>query len=128
MSRDSQRGQGLCFYYAPKLSTAHGLFYVYHRDINEEASHNDWQLTAIDFRSGWPVFSIKGFFDGDDFGDNVSGIVAKKTLGKEDYGRKVFNNIWGTFSFGPRNSVFIGTYRGYVRFSSAPTLGAEAAS
>jgi len=40
----------------------------------------------------------------------------------------VFNNIWGTFSFGPRNSVFIGTYRGYVRFSSAPTLGAEAAA
>jgi hypothetical protein len=112
----------------PKLSTAHGLFYVYHRDINEEASHNDWQLTAIDFRSGWPVFSIKGYFEGDDFGDNVSGLVAKKTLGKEDYGKKVFNNIWGTFSFGPRNSVFIGTYRGYVRFSSAPTLGAEAAS
>jgi hypothetical protein len=27
----------------------------------------------------------------------------------------------------PRNSVFIGTYRGYVRFSSAPTLAGEAA-
>jgi len=107
----------------PKLSTAHGLFYVYHRDEDDdETTHNDWQLTALDFRTGWPVFSIKPYFDGDDFGDNVSGIVAKKTLGKEDYGRKVFNNIWGTFSFGPKNSVFIGTYRGYVRFSSAPTL------
>ena len=112
----------------PKLSTAHGLFYVYHRDVDDDpATHNDWQLTAIDFRTGWPVFSIKAYFEGDDFGDNVSGIVAKKTLGKEDYGRKVFNNIWGTFSFGPKNSIFIGTYRGYVRFSSAPTLGEEAA-
>ena len=108
----------------PKMSTAHGLFYVYHRDT-EADGHKDWQLTAIDFRSGWPVFSIKGWFTDEAFDDNVSGIVKKKTLGKDDCGRKVFNNIWGTFSFGPRNSIFIGTYRGYVRFSSAPKLGTE---
>ena len=108
----------------PKLSTADGLFYVYHRDVLEEG-HHDWQLTALDFHTGWRVFSIKGYFDGDDFDDNVSGIVKKKTLGKKDYGKKVFNNIWGTFSFGPRNSIFIGTYRGYVRFSSAPGLAPE---
>jgi hypothetical protein len=111
----------------PKLSTANGLFYVYHRDMLAEG-HHDWQLTAVDFRTGWRVFSIKGYFEGDDFDDNVSGIVKKKTLGKEDYGKKVFNNIWGTFSFGPKNSIFIGTYRGYVRFSSAPALANEAAS
>jgi hypothetical protein len=35
---------------------------------------------------------------------------------------KVFNNIWGTFSFGPENSIFIGAFRGYVRFSSDPEL------
>ena len=52
--------------------------------------------------------------------------MKKKTLGKEDYGREGFNNIWGAFSFGPRNSVFVGTYRGYVRFSSAPELAEEA--
>jgi hypothetical protein len=113
----------------PKLSTAHGLFYVYHRDVDDdEATHDDWQLTALDFRTGWPVFSIKAYFEGDDFDDNVSGIVRKKTLGKDDYGRKVFNNIWGTFSFGPRNSIFIGTYRGYVRFSSASKLAEDSAS
>lgn len=111
----------------PKLSTANGLFYVYHRDIVERG-HNDWQITAIDFRTGWRVFSIKGVFEGDDFNDNVSGIVMKKTLGKEDYGKKVFNNIWATFSFGPGNSIFIGTYRGYVRFSSAPELASEQAA
>ncbi|KPK17800.1 MAG: hypothetical protein AMJ62_00760 [Myxococcales bacterium SG8_38] len=111
----------------PKLSTAHGLFYVYHRDVDEDAAtHDDWQLTALDLRTGWPVFSIKAYFEDRDFDDNVSGIVKKKTLGKKDYGRKVFNNIWGTFSFGPRNSIFIGTYRGYVRFSSAPELAPEA--
>ena len=111
----------------PKLSTANGLFYVYHRDIVEEG-HNDWQLTAVDFHTGWRVFSIKGVFEGDDFNDNVSGIVKKKTLGKDDYGKKVFNNIWATFSFGPQNSIFIGTYRGYVRFSSAPELKSETAA
>jgi len=85
-----------------------GLFYVYHRDMDMEA-HHDWQLTAVDFRTGWRVFSIKGWFD-----DNVSGIVKKRPPGKKDDGRKVFKNIWGTFSFGPKNSIFIGTYRGYV--------------
>ena len=101
----------------PKLSTADGLFYVYHRDMLEEG-HHDWQLTALDFHTGWRVFSIKGYFAGTT-STTMSGIVKKKTLGKKDYGKKVFNNIWGTFSFGPRNSIFIGTYRGYVRFSSA---------
>jgi len=108
----------------PKLSTANGLFYVYHRDT-EMDGHHDWQLTAVDFHTGWRVFSIKGWFTDDAFDDNVSGIVKKKTLGKQDYGKKVFNNIWGTFSFGPRNSIFIGTYRGFVRFSSAPDLAPE---
>jgi hypothetical protein len=98
--------------------------YVYHRDP-EATGHRDWQLTALDFRSGWPVFSIKGYFDNKDFDDNTMRIVRRMTLGKGDYGRKVFNNIWGTFSFGPNNSIFIGTFRGYVRFSSDASLGGE---
>lgn len=67
----------------------------------------------------WPAI---GHFAGEDFDDNVSGLVKRITLGKNFYGRKVFNNIWGTFSFGPDNSIFIGTYRGYVRFSSDAAL------
>jgi hypothetical protein len=105
----------------PKLSTANGLLYVYHRDP-EASGHRDWQLTGLDFRSGWPVFSIKGYFDTKEFDDNTMRIVRRMTLGKTDYGRKVFNNIWGTFSFGPDNSIFIGTFRGYVRISSDPRL------
>lgn len=105
----------------PKLSTANGLLYVYHRDVEAEG-HKDWQLTALDFRSGWPVFSIKGYFEGEDFDDNVAGLIQRMTLGKEAYGRKVFNNIWGTFSFGPDNSIFLGTFRGYIRISSDPSL------
>jgi hypothetical protein len=105
----------------PKLSTAHGLLYIYNRDMDQPDYH-DWQLTALDFRTGWRVFSIKGYFTDVGFGDNVSGIIERRTLGKQYYGRKVFDNIWGTFSFGPRNSVFLGTYRGYLRISSAPAL------
>ena len=55
-------------------------------------------------------------------------IVRRMTLGKGHYGRKVFNNIWGTFSFGPNNSIFIGTFRGYVRFSSDAALPRESPS
>lgn len=105
----------------PKLSTANGLLYVYHRDLESEG-HHDWQLTGVDFRTGWPVFSIKGYFDDKDFDDNTLRIIRRMTLGKSAYGRKVFNNIWGTFSFGPDNSIFIGAFRGYVRFSSDPEL------
>jgi hypothetical protein len=105
----------------PKLSTAHGLLYIYTRDM-EQADYHDWQLTALDFRTGWRVFSIKGHFTDAGFDDDVSGILERRTLGKQHYGRKVFNNIWGTFSFGPNNSIFLGTYRGYVRISSAPAL------
>ncbi len=105
----------------PKLSTAHGLLYIYHRDTSQ-ADYHDWQLTALDFRTGWRVFSIKGYFSDVGFADNVSGIIERRTLGKQYYGRKVFNNIWGTFSFGPQNTIFLGTYRGYIRISSALTL------
>ena len=98
---------------------------MYHRD-EERDGHHDWQLTAVDFRTGWPVFSIKGWFTDEEFNDNVSGMVRKRTLGKDDYGRKVLNNIWATFSFGPENSVFLGAYRGYIRISSDPELTVRA--
>jgi hypothetical protein len=105
----------------PKLSTANGLFYAYQRDMEAEG-HHDWQLTAVDFRTGLRVYSIKPTFTNEEFDDNVSSLVVGSTLGKKNYGRKVFNNIWGTFSFGPQNSIYLGVYRGYVRFYSAPTL------
>jgi hypothetical protein len=105
----------------PKLSTANGLFYAYQRDMEQEGRH-DWQLTAVDFRTGLRVYSLKPSFTNEDFDDNVSSLVVGSTLGEEDYGKKVFNNIWGTFSFGPQNSVYLGVYRGYIRFYSASTL------
>jgi hypothetical protein len=105
----------------PKLSTANGLFYAYQRDMEQEG-HRDWMLTAVDFRTGLRVYSIKPIFTNEGFDDNVSSLVVKSTLGEEDYGKKVFNNIWGTFSFGPHNSIYLGVYRGYIRFYSAPTL------
>lgn len=103
----------------PKLSLPNGLIYVYHRDEGDTA-FSDWQLTALDFRTGYRVFSIKGYFEDGAFRDNVTRIVKKRSLGKMFYDRKVFNNIWATFTFGPQNSIYIGAYRGFVRFSSEP--------
>jgi hypothetical protein len=108
----------------PKLSLANGLIYVYHRD-EEGNEQRDWQLTAIDFRSGWKVFTIKGYFEEGEFEDNISRITIKHSLGKRDYDQKVFNNIWATFTFGPHNTLFIGAYRGFLRFSSLPSAGGE---
>ena len=102
----------------PKLSTPRGLIYVYQREEELTSGHHDWVLTAIDFRTGWRVFSIKGYFNKGEFDDNVTRIVERAALGKGNYDRKVFNNIWGTFTFGPDNTVYLGAYRGFLRFWS----------
>ena len=104
----------------PKLSAANGLLYVYNRDVlGGPTAHEDWQLTALDFATGTRVFSIKPYFEEGGFNDNVKGLKQKMSLGKEQYDRKVFNNLWGTFAFGPNNSLYIGAYRGFIRFRSA---------
>jgi hypothetical protein len=102
----------------PKLSTPRGLIYVYQRDEEPVNGHHDWMLTALDFRTGWRVFRIKGYFNKGEFDDNVTRIVQRAALGKGNYDRKVFNNIWGTFTFGPDNTVYLGAYRGFLRFWS----------
>ncbi len=102
----------------PKLSTPVGMMYVYNRSDKDYDGHNDWQITGIDYRTGLRVFYIKPYFDKGDFGDNISFLLKWGSLGSKQYDRKVFNNIWGTFTFGPNNSFYIGAYRGFIRASS----------
>lgn len=103
----------------PKLSTPRGLVYVYNRDTDGgPTEHDDWQLTALDFETGMQVFSIKPYFNENEFNDNVSGLMKGLSLGKDNYDRKVLNNLMGTFSFGPNNRLYIGAYRGFIRFGS----------
>jgi hypothetical protein len=101
----------------PKLSAGNGLIYVYNRSDDDFNGHNDWQLTAVDFRTGYRVFYIRPYFDKKQFKDNV-GFVMKSAMGSKNYDRKVFNNIWATYAFGPNNSIYIGAYRGFLKFSS----------
>lgn len=103
----------------PKLSTPLGLVYYYNREVDPTRNnYRRWQLSTIDFRTGKRVFSILPYFEEGGFNDNVKGLVLKMSLGKENYDLKVFNNIFGTFGFGPNNSLYIGAYRGFIRFSS----------
>jgi hypothetical protein len=102
----------------PKLSTPNGIIYVYNRADAPVNGHYDWQVTGIDFRTGLRVFFIKPFFNKGEFDDNISFIMKWGSLGSKNYDQKVFNNIWGTFTFGPENSFFIGTYRGFLRIFS----------
>lgn len=102
----------------PKLSTPRGMMYVYNRAQEETDGHYDWQLTGIDFRTGRRVIYSKLFFDKGEFDDNIGFILRSGSLGNKNYDRKVFNNIWGTFTFGPDNSFYLGTYRGFIRISS----------
>jgi len=102
----------------PKLSTPVGMMYVYNRSDNDHDGHYDWQITAIDYRTGLRVFYIKPYFEKRGFDDNISFLLKWGSLGSKHYDRKVFNNIWATFTLGPNNSFYIGTYRGFLRVSS----------
>ena len=102
----------------PKLSTKSGMLYVYNRSDEETNGHKDWQITGIDFRTGLRVIYAKLFFDKGEFKDNIGEVMKMGSLGTKNYDRKVFNNIWGTFTFGPDNSFYIGAYRGFIKVSS----------
>lgn len=102
----------------PKLSTRTGMIYVYNRDEEGDHGHQDWQITGIDYRTGLRVISTKLYFNKGEFNDNINIFMRAGSLGNKNYDRKVFNNIWGTFTFGPNNSFYIGTYRGFVKVSS----------
>ena len=104
----------------PKLSTASGLVYVYNRrdTKDDDDEFREFQLTAIDFESGMRVFSIIPYFEEGEFDDTVGGFIRNASLGKDFYDRKVFNNLWSTFSFGPGNTLYSAAFRGFVRYSS----------
>ena len=111
-------GQFDCKSATPKLSTPNGLIYVYNRADQPVNDHYDWQVTTIDFRTGRRVFYIKPYFNKGEFEDNINFLLKWGSLGMKNYDRKAFNNIWGTFTFGPGNSFYIGTYRGFLRITS----------
>lgn len=102
----------------PKLSTRTGMLYVYNRAEENKKGHQDWQITGIDYRTGLRVISTNLYFNKGEFNDNISIFMRAGSLGNKNYDRKVFNNIWGTFTFGPNKSFYIGTYRGFVKVSS----------
>jgi hypothetical protein len=104
----------------PKMSTANGLIYVYNRQENSDDDYHDWQLTAIDFETGRKVFYIRPVFEKGEFNDNISFFIRAYAMGNKNYDQKVFNNIWATYTFGPNNSIYIGAYRGFLKFTSDP--------
>ncbi len=113
-------GQYDCKTATPKLSAPNGMMYVYDRSDTAVDGHLDWQVSAIDFRTGNRVFYIRSWFEKGEFNDNVGRIMKGGSLGNKNYDRKVLNNLWGTFTIGPGNSFYIGAYRGFIRVSSDP--------
>jgi len=104
----------------PKMSTATGVIYVYNGQEESDNGHNDWQLTAIDYETGRKVFYIRPECEKGKFKDNISFMMKSFSMGLKNYDRKAFNNIWATYTFGPNNSIYIGAYRGFLKFSSDP--------
>jgi len=104
----------------PKMSTENGVIYVYNRQEESDNGHFDWQLTAIDYETGRKVYYIRPEFEKGEFKDNIFFLMKSFSMGLKNYDKKVFNNIWATYTFGPNNSIYIGAYRGFLKFSSDP--------
>ena len=104
----------------PKMSTETGVIYVYNRHEEPDNGHFDWQLTALDYETGRKVFYIRPEFQKGEFKDNIFFLMKSFSMGLKNYDKKVFNNIWATYTFGPDNSIYIGAYRGFLKFSSDP--------
>lgn len=102
------------------MLTYTGLIYVYNRAESDDDGYNNWQLMAIDFKTGRKVFYIRPEFEKGEFNDNIFFLMKSFALGMKNYDQKVFNNIWATYTFGPNNSIYIGAYRGFLKFSSDP--------
>lgn len=96
------------------------MIYVYNRTGEDSDGYYDWRLTAVDFRTGYRVFSIRSSFAKKQFKDNIGFISKAFSLGTKNYDQKVFNNIWATYAFGPGNTIYIGSCRGFIRFTSDP--------
>ena len=79
------------------------------KGINDVVENDFWDSTKNIMQS---------HFKKGDFKDNISMFLKWGSIGSKNYDQKVFNNIWGTFTFGPGNSFYIGTYRGFLRISS----------
>ena len=39
-------------------------------------------------------------------------------IGAENYEQKIFNNIWITYAFRQINSIYMGAYRVFLKFTS----------
>jgi hypothetical protein len=104
------------------MTTNPGLFYVYNRSDEPYSGYYEWQLTALDFETGRKVFYIRPRLEKGEFKDNVGCLIKSFSLGKKNYDQKVFNNIWATYAFGPNNSIYIGAFRGFLKFSSDPLI------
>ncbi|MGA9270695.1 MAG: hypothetical protein WBV45_08740, partial [Lutimonas sp.] len=104
----------------PKMSTAIGAIYVYNRQEESDNGHYDWQMTAVDYETGRKVFYLRPEFEKGEFNESISFLMKSFSMGLKNYDQKVFNNIWATYTFGPNNSIFIGAYRGFLKFSSDP--------
>lgn len=75
----------------PKASLANGLVYLYTRDDSNPPDMHAWYFTAVDARTGKPVYKV------------LTGVG------------KGFNNHYGSISIMPDGTAYIGTIHGVVK-------------
>lgn len=80
----------------PKLSTKSGLVYLYTKPRETYRNTEEFYLTALDFRTGKPVFRVL----------TGTGML--------------FDNNWAELSLAPGGEIYVGVLNGFVKVSDHP--------
>ena len=92
-----------------------GVVYLYNQQKNESANNQypNWQLQAVDFTSGNPIYSVIPSIKEQNITENISKKV-QKAIGKKNYKNALFNNLHGNFTQTPKGDFVIPVVRGLV--------------
>ena len=106
--------------------TSGGAYFFLSKDNEVIIPGPDYQIFYIHIkdrkfdRTRMVSYEILEEIEKGEFDDNINFLMKAMALGNKNYHLKVFNNIWATYTFGPNNSIYIGAYRGFLKFSSDP--------
>lgn len=114
----------------PKMSIGKsGLVYAYNKKSCDELADSKlyppWQLDCIDFNSGKELFSVTPYIEPDKFQDIFFTKSQRQfSVGDYEYTKKIFDNIWGTFTMDKFGNMYMGTLRGFIRIQN-PSFNAR---
>lgn len=104
----------------PLLNTMNNeVVYIYNQQQATMASNSyaNWQLQAIDFATGNPIYNITPKVEKNAFTEYLDK-KSRKKVSKNNYTQAIFNNIHGNMSQTPKGDFIVPVVRGFIYLPS----------